>query len=333
MKSPGWLSLLLASAAVALVVSCGGGGEPGEPLVWPGVAPGPVVTPAEWRYVEPGGRLAFPTPTAAPAPTVRPTLAVREVLRRVAPTRSPLVLKFGVEGQMSCEDEYRRMLIGYEGRAPFGAEVAERLSEELTAGRPGCVEEGWVPEFGLERVCLSTVVGGLKLSYGFLRAGGRLNTPTTLSTRRDESGNILVHFERLPLREESGCWYYAASQQAWGWVVAGVVGGVDRPAFPVCEGRLREVLAGLEDAEVGPLEVARAIDLVKKELAGECGTELWEVYPRGMAHGACEVEEDTGRWEEGLVVNWHPEHPAGGGAVCWVLSEGEWRESFPVEGE
>ena len=31
---------------------------------------------------------------------------------------------------------------------------------------------------------------------------------------------------------------------------------------------------------------------------------------------------------DGLVVNWLPEHPASGGAVCWVLQGGEWQEYY-----
>ena len=73
---------------------------------------------------------------------------------------------------LSCRDHYRRMLIGYDERVPFGPEAAWRLSGEFREARPDCAARGWAPEFGLERACFSTRVGGLYLSYDFLRRGG-----------------------------------------------------------------------------------------------------------------------------------------------------------------
>jgi hypothetical protein len=226
------------------------------------------------------------------------------------------------------------MLIGYDERVPFGPEAAWRLSGEFREARPDCAARGWAPEFGLERACFSTRVGGLRLSYDFLRREGRLNRATTLPTGRDGAGNILVHFRKLPFRPEPGCWYYAAAQQAWGWLVAGVGGGVDRPVFPLCEDRLRKALSLDESPDLGPLGVARAIDAVRAELPGQCRTPLWDLYPRRAGHEECGVVGDTGRREDGvLVVNWHPEHPASGGALCWVLAGGEWEEFHPAEDE
>ena len=65
-----WVSLLfLLCLALLLPLSCGG--REAAPPALPPFSPAPV-TPAPWRYVEPGGRLTFPTDTPVPAATSRP---------------------------------------------------------------------------------------------------------------------------------------------------------------------------------------------------------------------------------------------------------------------
>ncbi len=285
------------------------------------------------RYAGSEDRLVFPTATPEATVSPRPTRVPRELLSLLTPVVKAVAEDAASPGkedeeELSCLDRYRRMLIGYDGRSPFGFEVAYRLSGEMVNAHPECGVEGWSPKFGLSRVCLNTKVGGMLISREFLRPEGRVNVPMTRSSGRDSEGNIFLHFQKLPLNDEAGCWYYDAEKQAWGWSILGVGSGIDRPVFPACELRLREVLAGSESPAMGPLEVVRGIDEVKGERSLGCDVGLWEVYPQREGRDGCLVVAPTGRWGDGLVINWLPEHPASGGAVCWVLQDGEWTESY-----
>ena len=342
-----WVSLL-ALLGLALLVGCGSVQEEEKGprrvvLPWP--TPVSPVPPGFGRYVGAEDRLVFPTATPVSTATPRPVREKADIvklLREAAGTPEPSPVAGPVsgpapdygdvpDGELSCLGHYRRMLVDYNGMAPFGADVAVRLSGEFEEARPDCAGEGWLPEFGLERTCTSTWIGGIFLSRSFLRPEGNMNVPTTRGTGRDEEGNIFLHFRRLPLRGEPGCWYYSASREVWAWSVPGVAEGIDWPVFPVCDARLRSVLLEARGAGFGPVDVARGIDRVRLELPRECPSARWSPYPRREAHEDCSVAVETGRWRNAMVVNWHPDHPASGGAVCWVMIDGEWSESYPVE--
>ena len=318
-----------------------------EPLVVapaPTPVPTPTAVPGSWRYVDAVERLVFPTPGPTAAPTKRPA---REVARRARATLIPTPVAVAARDvasgldDLSCEELYRGMLVGYSGRVPFGPEVAWQLSKQVVKARPSCGREGWSPKFGLGVVCEDMRVGGVRMSDFFVRwEGAKEKSPRVLSTRKDVEGNILVHFERMPLEAERGCWYYSAFHRTWFWAVfreGRSVSGVDLPSFPVCERRLRElVLEGVRAGEeVSALSVARLLDAVRLELPEACGSGLWNSFPVDAGHPECPAGVDTGFRRDGSVVlNWHPRYPASDGAVCWVLAPGasEW-ESFYEEKE
>ena len=320
-----------------LALGCGLWGEPAEAPVVPTVMPPGVTSPA-WRYVEETARLEFPTPTVRPTITRRPPRTLARTLprtlspsRRVSAQASTPAVRRELES-LSCLDHYRHLLIDYVGRAPFGAETAWQLSEEFLKSREDCSEQGWEPEFGLEASCVSVTVGGVRISDHFIEYEGSLNTPRVLSTGMDRAGNILVHFQKLPFQEQSGCWYFSARGKSWAWVALGVGTGVDLPKFPVCEERLKELVVELDGPGFSSLDAARAIDIVRLEMPAQCGTALWGLYPRREGHDEC--AGDTGQLADGsILVNWHPEHRSSGGAICWKLSsDGEWLEIMPGDG-
>ena len=336
-----WL-LLLAWVPALLLVACAGAGGPVSPspvALQPTPAPDvhPFV-PGVHRYVGEGDRLEIPTPT--PVPTLTP-LPVRdgggkrvsaEMEQEAAASAVPLETS---EEPRSCIDHYRAMLIEYRGRVPFSSQVALQLSRELGELRPDCPAQGWAPRFEPGLVCVTGSVSEVPISPRLTQRRHSLSTPQPLPTARDDRGNILVHFARLPLRDEAGCWYYRASRDAWAWLVSGVDSGVDRPRFPACDGLSRSLLAALT-GEFGPLQIARALDKVRLQLPSECGSPLWDIFPASGSHEDCGVPGGTGRSPDGfLVVTWHEEHLPADGAVCWVLFPGgsEWRPYYPKEDE
>ena len=338
------LDLFVLAALAFLLSGCSGwSGEPerSTPVALPkAVKPVYPFVPGVHRYVEPGGRLSFPVATPTSPPTPRPT---RDLTLSVAtPTlaaKTPVPEHPGMfwEGEiLSCADQYRRMLIEYDGRVPFGVEVAWSLSEELKDLRPGCVDEGWNPLFDPGVACLSGSVAGISISPGLTRRLNSVAHPMALPTGRDGQGNILVHFERLPLVDGPGCWYYNSAGQAWAWSVLGDSLGVDRPRFPACSRLLRSLTAAVADEDFGSVHVARALDEVRRQLPAGCGSILWNPFPGPGSHEDCGVSGDTGLNDDGyLVITWHPGYLPADGSVCWTLAPGSssWEFFYPSESE
>ena len=327
-----FLSLLLLSF---LLAGCGGAaGVPVTPTpayVPPAAAPVHSFVPGVHRYVDPGDRLVVPTPTPAPTPTLVSLPGPAPVVAVSSPGGSLSGLYGESEDAAavpSCVDHYRSLLIGYSGRVPFGSEVALQLSRELEELRPDCLREGWGPLFEADVVCVTDRVGDVPISRGLTWRHNSLSYPRAVPTARDSRGNILLHFARLPLRAERGCWYYSADARAWAWLAAGSGSGVDRPAFPPCGALLRDLLAPRAQLGFGPLQVVRALDEVRLRLPDPCGSPLWDVFPTSRFQEGCGVESGTGMTPAGdLVVSWQDGHSPADDAVCWVLprGSGEWK--------
>ena len=336
------LFALLAAAALFLA-SCGGD-EP-APVHVPAPPSRVPVDASVFRYVSGEDRLVFPTATPVPTPTPRPFLDLRFIDPSPAPepspepgfVREPVSFWAGRDidpVSLSCRDRYREMLMAYDGRIPFGPEAARALSEELVSNRPECLEEGWSPEFDLGRVCVRDTVGGVRIRPGLIHSAGAWSPAQAVGTGRDGEGNILLHFKKLPLKDGRGCWYYLAGRRSWSWFAVGEGGGVDPRIFPECDALLRARLLGGLSPDLGPLDVARAIDEVRAVRGGGCPVGQWSLYPRSSGYGFCGIEAPTGLSADGsLVLNWQIGHPASGGALCWVWKPGGegWREYYPPE--
>ena len=326
---------------LALLGGCGGTSSPGFELV-----PAPEGTPERvaesdgWRYVREADRLEFQTPEPTVTPTPWPTReAVRlsgrngvEASDEVVRGRGVIPLRRQAEevslDGSGCVEYYRWLLRGYWDRGPFGPETALRLSEQLEDERADCLEEGWSPEFSLRAVCEAGTVAGTEVSSLLVRREGSMRTRKALSSGKDGYGNILVQFEKLPLREGRGCWYYSAFSEAWSWVVLGEASGIDLPVFPACEARLKEKLLAGDVEALRVADVAAAIDSVKLELVAECGGVNWNIYPGSGGWAECSPVAGTGYQDGGLLVlNWQIGHLASDGAVCWVhdVGSGEWK--------
>ena len=154
------------------------------------------------------------TPTEPPDPTDAPALAVLQVVT-----------------QRSCEDEFRQMLLDYDGAEEFGAEVVTRLSGEFMELRPDCLAQGWDPEFPVEpQVCETweDLPSGITYKISESHRENYLSPTSRTSWLTEFPGfgevefvNINVHLNRVPLLsgvpEEmgagpgslvGGCWHY-----------------------------------------------------------------------------------------------------------------------------
>ena len=294
----------------------------------------------EWRLVQDGDRLdverlrEYGAPVEKVpvrrevSPRVREALrvagegAVRDVVEEVEPDIESL----------DCNGAYRELLKGYSGDSVFGATVAEGIAETLLERRADCASDGWSPVFKLGRVCTQRSVGGVGLPNGLLRYEGSLGVPRSVGTVRDGEGNLLVHFEKLPLGEGRGCWFYEVRTRRWAWFAEGVGKGVDVAKFPRCEAGLRQlVVDGAEGGEVDSHRVAQWIDEVRLRDPVGCPEEFWNPYASNDGHQDCGEGWGTGVIPDGrIVVNWREGFRVGSGAVCWVVSPGgtEWEEYF-----
>ena len=293
--------------------------------------------PGVHRYTDDSSRLVFPTETPIPTPTVRPT---PDFSRLALPTVTPVLPEASVEPEfpegLSCVQQYRLMLVNYDGRAPFGLQVAYDLSESLKEYRPECLTQGWNPVFNPSVVCTSGSVAKVRLTSGLTRRLTSGSKPQALATTRDSSGNMLIHFTRLPMEHARGCWYYRSDDDAWAWVVDGGGFGVDLPRFPACDGLLQELLASLPAHEFSMLEIARMLDEVRLLTPEDCSSPLWGLFPDSGSHEDCGVPGDTGLTDDGVfVVTWNEEYPPSDYAVCWVLrpSANAWEFFYEVEEE
>ena len=297
--------------------------------------------PGVHRYMEEGDRLVFTTPaptpalSPAPSPSSVPSLVPSQdgLVASLASTPTPEPPGMLWQGDVpSCVDLYRRMLVGYDGRIPFGAEVAWSLSEEFRNMDAGCADEGWDPLFDAGVVCERGSIAGVRISPGLTRRLNSIAHPKALPTGRDSKGNILVHFRRLPLGDGAGCWYYNSARRVWAWTVLGVESGVDRPRFPDCDALLLSLIAASADEGFGPLHVARALDEAGLRSPGRCVPPLWSPFPFSGSHEDCGVSGGTLLQDDGLlVVSWHPDYRPADGSVCWVLDSGSWEFFYPDE--
>ena len=162
----------------------GGSGEP-TPVYLPPSASEPVypVVPGVHRYVDTGGRLVFPSPTLVPTPSPRPTRDFSRLLSTPEPTAESTPVPAGGRAELpSCVEQYRRMLLDYDGRLVFGAEVAWSLSEELKELRPDCVESGWNPVLDTGLTCVPGSIAGVDISLGLTRRLHSVALPRALPT-------------------------------------------------------------------------------------------------------------------------------------------------------
>ena len=232
--------------------------------------------------------------------------------------------------RFTCLIDYRKWLTETPWENARDLHVGMAEFREL---RPDCNAVIFVPEYSAQPLCRDRDrVGGYRVGSFFSRGESYNYNLELLSTRRGGSGDMLIHFVRLPELTSPGCWYYSAAQEVWYETVAGAGGQavattpvvVARPVvgFGFCDEALRRRFAndpGIADAFV----FQGVVDQVTTGLT-ECALG-WSPRPfevRLVAH--CPLEE-TGRKVDGsVVVHWSSQ--PGDGASCWIYdpSSSEW---------
>ena len=381
---------------VLLAGACGGGEQAVRPtpvasLVTP-IAPTPVVAPF---YTQSGDRLVLdraedvsaiedgvPTEVSAvqrvlPTEVARPTpylmfdpvadggeggvppvspdgvesweveFTEEEVLRALA-LRSP-----------SCTDHFRALIVNYDGHESFGAEVAERLSDQMVADRPECLTEGWSPGFAQLQVCRRVKVtgeagSGVPNTFRVNHLGRKVLAPTL---KDGAFGYVLLHFFKLPMSDKPGCWFYRPDVRKWFWNERipryGDGGnnaddymdgesGVDPVNFHQCDSLLGILIPKMMAAgdELDTLMVAVAIDRVRLLVPEQCsgvdpfGRYFWRIYPQAFPRVGCVIEAATGPVADGrFVINWAEGYSDAEGSPCWILETIGSEEGGEVVGE
>lgn len=328
-----WLASLL---SCFLVLACGFQG----PAAGAGPTPGPAAGPAAGSAPEaPGGRvsaadaipsdltvLQFSPRLVLPTFTPRPGLSFPSPAATLAPSPTPVprLVSDGlkVDTSAGCEARFRAQLLDYGGPRLLGAEVVSDLAARFPVEHPGCVEEGWAPAFSLDRTCLSVHVGGRLLPPGLLMENPASAAPSAGPTAADSSGNLLVHFSRMPFEQLAGCWYYDAERQIWAWSLSDGQEGFDRVVQSACDGELQRqlLLTHLPTA----VAVVELMERIRVRYPLDCAAAAWSQFPSLVSHPGCFYEGPTGRFEDGsLLINWLPGYPATDGSVCWYWDPGD----------
>ena len=317
--------LVCLSFLAALVVGCGSPAsgaveEPDGESVGFGVEVAALPGPDVFRVGGPSvDRLDFDGNVApTPSPSISPR-ALRQP-RTPVPANTPVPRLTSVQSDLDssagCEALFRSSLVSLPPEPLFGAEVVSAAVDTFVVESPSCLAEGWDPVVGLQRVCHGLRVGGLLLPEGLTTLpefGGQRSAGVT---GRDESGNLLIHFEAVPFESLSGCWFYDSSREIWGWSLSDGREGIDRVIQSACDEELRRLILQFDvvDAEL----VSEVMLSIRQSYPLDCDARAWSQFPSLFSHGDCRHAGPTGRFEDGsILINWLPGYLASDGSVCW----------------
>ena len=245
----------------------------------------------------------------------------------------------------SCTDQFRALIVNYDGAESFGPEVARRLSDDMVAERPECLAEGWSPGFAQVQVCrrvrvTGEVGSGVPNTFRVNHLGRKVLAPTL---KDGAFGYVLLHFIKLPLSDKPGCWFYRPDVRKWYWNEriprGGVAGsnaddyrdgesGVEPVNFHQCDSLLGILIPKMMAVgdELDTLMVAVAIDRVRLLVPEQCsgvdplGRYFWRIYPQAFPQVGCAIEAPTGAVADGrFVINWAEGYSDADGSPCWVL--------------
>lgn len=334
-KCAKWIASCLATSSACALLSCG----PSEPvpLVFdplPDPSPsGPVVLPYASAWVP-----ATPWPTFTPVPTPWPSFPFVPVdlAERPLPTFTPVPGEARVVGvlrptpsprRLDCTVHFRGWLL--DRLRLRDARHLRSLLGDFRLERPDCVYGKFDPVFVDAALCRDDDrVAGVRVS-GPLSRGDAYNRDLRLDrTRSDSSGNVLIHFQRLPLVNSPGCWYFHARSGLWYEQALShddsgpsiVVAPFDRPTptpFPAdirtCDGELRDLIARAGPALRAPL-VGQLVLEVQTGL-GHCAVSWAPALASHPVDPVCPQRPSGFTDRAGLVLHWSV--PPGDGASCW----------------
>ena len=309
--------------------------EPSPTLVPPVPAahrpPGVVVLPtAPWAP-------ATPWPTFTPLPTPWPTVAYVDF--DPDPDLSPtlqadsgsglLIRSTPSPARLDCTVHFQHFVVA---NAPVrSARHAVGIVRDFRGERPDCIYGKFDPIISEHPVChRSDTVAGVRVS-AVHSVGESYNHNVRLGpTRSDNAGNVLIHFRRVPVGRDAGCWYYVHSTGRWhvetvaqapvrptiGPTPLTPQAGVPTlpgPGYRQCDAELRSLL--LAQSSGAPLDVAGSVLQVETGL-GQCSLGWRPVVSEAQVSPACPALE-TGRYSSGaLIIHWSD--PPHDGSSCWI---------------
>ena len=160
---------------------------------------------------------ATPVPTSAPSATLAPTVAP-------TPTSDPAP-RIDAAKALECLKEFQDLMFNHEPdelRLDLDTAKVMFISDSMAESSENCQQAGWEPVFATE-LAEPCTKGNIIGNYGeetqqlrayfFTQKGKRVHTnPTLVRIFRDETTGgpgiiFLIHFEKLPFSEDSGCWY------------------------------------------------------------------------------------------------------------------------------
>ena len=212
--------------------------------------------------------------------------------------------------------------------AVFDADYVRGLNEGFEASRPDCVASGWAPEVSYGIECEGKTLAGNAVTdssfygeytgastIGRTREGDFVWHPT-----RQRERLVLIHFLRLPDRDEPGCWTGDMVTGRWVWQIkGGSEFGYMNPSSAVCNGNL---LLRAESLYRNGWESSQWMVSVTEYLrANRALCPRHGLYPVMDASEGCRVQVGTGAFQGGVVIHWDTRKVPTGNAVCWVAME------------
>ena len=173
---------------------------------------------------------ATPDTTKTPNPTTTETKATPDPTATLAPTIAPTPTAKPAPGAdpakaLECMKEFQNLMFDHdpdELRTKLDTEGVKTISRKMVASSEACQQAGWDPVFATELAEPCTkgdIIGShgekhrrLHASFYSREGRGYKTNPTQVRIFRDETAGgpsiiFLIHFEKLPFSEDSGCWH------------------------------------------------------------------------------------------------------------------------------
>ena len=274
-------------------------------------------------------------------------------------TATPEVEVMVVHSPADCGEDFREMIArdrGLVGRwfdmsnraltsqlrereREFDVEYVMGLNESFLASRPDCAELGWAPVFSYGAECSGKTVGTRDATVGGFY--GRFDGASLVGNPRkgdfvwyptqQVGSQVMMHFERMPLRDGAGCWTGDIRSGRWIWQTADASEyGYFHPDSRYCNASLLGAAERIHgqgwSAEQWMLEVSTYLRDNREDCPRHRLRPILEAHDGCVAPAAAAV--DAG----GVAVHWDERYVLTGRPVCWVGTVPEDSQGLAWEG-